>query len=339
MDSLTQIVLGAAVAEAVAGKKMGAKAAFWGAIAGTIPDLDVFLRNMYHPIDAALVHRGFSHSIVFACLMGPALGWVMHRVYRKKYEQKTWIWLFFLGIITHPMLDIFTNYGTEFFWPFSMRITFNSVFVIDPLYTIPFMVLLIIALFLKRDNPLRKKLNWIGIYYSSAYLLWGVIVKLFILSNATAYFKENGTQTRNAMVTPMPLTSFYWMILTEDNQNYYVGYKSLFYAFDTSDIDTVPKNKALIDDLQWPTKNYSKQLAFISNGYYTGTKSGDTVNFYDLRFGLTNKMTNDQLKSPLMGYGMVIDNGVVQKTIPHRPSELVKHLNFDAYLTKVFSNE
>ena len=65
MDSLTQIVLGAAVGEAVAGRKMGAKAALWGAIAGTIPDLDVFFTAFYHPIEGALVHRGFSHSILF----------------------------------------------------------------------------------------------------------------------------------------------------------------------------------------------------------------------------------------------------------------------------------
>ena len=68
MDSLTQIILGAAVGEAVAGKKLGNKAAFWGAIAGTIPDLDVLIRHFAHPIDGALWHRGFSHSIVFALL-------------------------------------------------------------------------------------------------------------------------------------------------------------------------------------------------------------------------------------------------------------------------------
>ncbi|MBM3430819.1 MAG: metal-dependent hydrolase, partial [Bacteroidetes bacterium] len=76
MDSLTQIVLGGAVAELVAGKKMGNKAIFWGAIAGTIPDLDVFLRAFYHPIDAAFLHRGFSHSILFSIIFGPLLAWV-----------------------------------------------------------------------------------------------------------------------------------------------------------------------------------------------------------------------------------------------------------------------
>ena len=71
MDSITQIVLGGAIGELVAVKKLGNKAILWGAVAGTIPDLDVFLRVFYHPIDAALVHRGFSHSLLFALLTGP----------------------------------------------------------------------------------------------------------------------------------------------------------------------------------------------------------------------------------------------------------------------------
>jgi len=44
MDSLTQIVLGGAIGELVAGRKMGNRAVLWGAIAGTIPDLNVFFR-------------------------------------------------------------------------------------------------------------------------------------------------------------------------------------------------------------------------------------------------------------------------------------------------------
>jgi inner membrane protein len=338
LDSLTQIILGAAVAEAVAGKKMGNKAAMWGAIAGTIPDLDVFLMQFYHPIDAALMHRGFSHSILFAVIMGPILGWLIHKLYKQRYDQKTWMWLFFLSIITHPMLDVFTNYGTEFLWPFSTRLTFNTVFVIDPLYTVPFMICLLVALFMKRENPKRRKWNLFGIYYSSAYLLWGVIVKLIILSNSTDYFAVNNLKTRNAMVTPMPLTSFYWMVLMEDNENYYVGYKSLFYNFKASDIDTLPKIKKPIENLKWVGKNYSNQLDFISNGYYTTEKIGDTVMFYDLRFGTSSKMTNNLIKKPLMNFSLITKNGVVQKTERKRPTDLFKKVDFKFYLTKVFIN-
>ena len=85
MDSLTQIVLGGAIGELVAGKRMGNKAVLWGAIAGTIPDLDVFLRVFYHPTEAALVHRGFSHSLLFALLAAPAIAWLMNMLTKRVY--------------------------------------------------------------------------------------------------------------------------------------------------------------------------------------------------------------------------------------------------------------
>lgn len=337
MDSITQIVLGAAVGEAVAGKKMGAKAALWGAIAGTIPDLDVFLNLIAHPIDAALLHRGFSHSIIFACIFGPLLGYLVHRIYKQKYEQKDWIKLFFLAIITHPMLDIFTNYGTEFFWPFSLRLTFNSVFVIDPLYTIPFMLCILVALFLRRDSKIRRRLNWSGIIYSTLYLIWGLIVKLVILNNADSYFEQANIKTDRNSVGAMPATTFYWMILGEDKSNFYIAYKSIYGEFNTDDIEIIPKNQQLLDSLRWKEKDYRPVLKFISNDYYTMSRIGDSVNFFDLRFGTATKLTNNKNNSAVMGYGMIVDNYNVNKTSRISNRGALKELNFDAYWNNVFA--
>jgi len=337
MDSITQIVLGAAVAEAVAGRKMGGKAALWGAIAGTLPDLDVFLSPFNHPIDAALMHRGFSHSIVFALLTSPVLAWLIHRLYKKKHPFNLWLKLFFLAIITHPMLDIFTNYGTEFFWPFSLRITFNSVFVLDPLYTIPFAICLLISLFLRRDHRLRSKFNWAGIIYSCAYLAWGVIVKLTILSNADGYFAKSEIKAERIMAGPMPLTSFYWMFMGEDKQNYYVGYKSLFGKYQSDDLEIIPKRHELLDQLSWKGKNYTEKLKFISNNYFAMDSVENEIRFYDLRFGTTCQFTNGKRCGPIMGYGMVVDNGVVNKTTNIRGTRQFENLNFDAYWNKIFA--
>ncbi len=337
MDSITQIVLGAAVGEAVGGRKMGAKAALWGAIAGTLPDLDVFLNLIAHPIDAALLHRGFSHSIVFALLMGPLLGMLLHRLYKRKYEKRLWIKLMFWAIVTHPMLDIFTNYGTEFFWPFSLRLTFNSVFVIDPLYTIPFMVCVLIALFMRRSAKWRSRINWIGIVYSCLYLVWGVVVKLVILSHTDEYFAESGVKSERVSVGPMPATSFYWMILGEDTTNFYIGYKSIFGAFHPEELEVIPKNQQLLQEVRWPGKDYNPQLEFISNGWYAMQKEGNTYTFNDLRFGTGTMLTNGAFRDPVMGYGMVVDNGIVYKTNSIRNRGALNSLNFDAYWNHVFA--
>ena len=115
MDSLTQIVLGAAVGEAALGKKVGNKAMLWGAIAGTIPDLDVIGRSFLDDITALEWHRGFSHSLAFCLLMAPLLGALLNRIYRKKNEAnfKQWTWMFFLALVTHPLLDCHTTWGTQ----------------------------------------------------------------------------------------------------------------------------------------------------------------------------------------------------------------------------------
>jgi inner membrane protein len=102
LDSLTQIVLGASVGEVVLGKKVGNKAILWGAIAGTIPDLDVLLRYFTDEISATQMHRGFSHSIVFAVLIAPLLGWIAKKIHFKLKEVsfKDWTKLFFWTTVT-----------------------------------------------------------------------------------------------------------------------------------------------------------------------------------------------------------------------------------------------
>ena len=87
MDSLTQIVLGAAVGEVVLGKKVGNRALLWGAVGGTIPDLDVAASMFLDPLQTLAAHRGFSHSIVFAVLGAFLFGWLIHRLYQSPFHK------------------------------------------------------------------------------------------------------------------------------------------------------------------------------------------------------------------------------------------------------------
>lgn len=339
MDSLTQIVLGASVAEACGGKKLGNKAALWGAIAGTIPDLDVFIRAYNDPIHGALMHRGFSHSILFAILAGPLLGYLIYRIYRRKHELKTWIWVAFMAIVTHPMLDIFTSYGTQFFWPFEWRVTFNSVFVIDPLYTLPFGFLLLASLMIKRNVSLRRKLNNTGLIYSGLYLTWCVVVKLTILNNTPTYFKDYEIDHSKTVVNAMPFTSFYWMIITESNTSNYIGYKSIFYPFNKNQVDTLTKNHSLLTEIENKNKEWVQTLQFMTKNCYTVVKRDDSLEVYDLKFGLASQFTSPKIAAPVRGYGLVIDNGIVNKTYITRPNDIWSKVNFGRYINKIFDDD
>ena len=149
MDSLTQIVLGASVAEATLGKKIGNKAIVLGAIAGTIPDLDIVTRFFVDDLTASVMHRGFSHSLIFPFIAAPILAWILNKTY-PKYQNVSyfdWLKMFFLAIITHPLLDAQTTWGTQLFWPFEWRVALDIIFIIDLLYTIPFLCFLFITSF------------------------------------------------------------------------------------------------------------------------------------------------------------------------------------------------
>ena len=84
MDSLTQITLGAAVGEVVLGKKVGNRAMLWGAIGGTVPDLDVFANMATDEISALAFHRAITHSFAFAALAPIVLGGLVHHIYKQQ---------------------------------------------------------------------------------------------------------------------------------------------------------------------------------------------------------------------------------------------------------------
>ena len=150
----------------------------WGAIAGTIPDLDVFLKYFVDEITTTEMHRGFSHSILFCILMAPILGWLVQKIHHKRIpNRKEWSWMFFLALVTHPLLDANTTWGTQLFWPFEYRVAFKNIFVADPLYTIPFLVLVVIAMFYKRENPLRSKFNNWALIISTSYMALTFVLK------------------------------------------------------------------------------------------------------------------------------------------------------------------
>jgi len=302
MDSLTQIVLGGAIGELVAGRKMGNRAVLWGAIAGTIPDLDVFFRVFYHPIEAALVHRGFSHSLLFSLIASPILAYLLYIATNRTYGFWLWTKLFFWGIVTHPILDMFTNYGTQFLWPFETRITFNSVFVIDPLYTVPFMVLLIWAMRLDRNNEKRRRLNRIGLIYSTAYLFLGLLIKWFVWTEAQAYVKAHHLKVNRMMVTPMPFTCFYWYVLGENNHQYVVMHRSIFNDQITDKPEVIERGPWRIQDLSWAETKYNLELHRFTSDFCLIQEHGQRLRAYDLRFGFTGKLTGEKVNLPLMGF-------------------------------------
>lgn len=290
MDSLTQIVLGAACGEAAMGKKIGNKALLFGAIGGTIPDLDVFIGNWLYTnqIDAMLFHRGFMHSFVFAILAAFLLGLLVYKLYdngkrKGTTTRKDWTWLFFLSIFTHPILDCFTGYGTQLFLPFSdYRVAFSNISVADPAYTLPFLLCLLVMMFFNRKNPKRTLWLKLGFGISSVYMLFTIGNKFYINSVFEKTLTTNNIQYKRYNTEASILNNILWYGIAETDTDYYVGFYSLF---DTKDVFTdwkkIPKNH---DALARSTPDL-KSLRWFSNDYYNLSQNNDGSFLYsDLRY-------------------------------------------------------
>ncbi|TVZ52409.1 metal-dependent hydrolase [Dokdonia sp. Hel_I_53] len=284
MDSLTQIVLGAAVGEAVLGKKIGNRAMLWGAVAGTIPDLDVLARYVTDTITATEIHRGFSHSLLFSIIMAPILGWLVHQITKREdLGYQDWTKLFFLGLFTHPLLDIFTTWGTQLFWPFKIRLAFNTIFVIDPLYTLPFLVCVLLAMTKNRDTLSRKRINKLGIYMSSIYLVIALLLKWNAHIKITKALIDQDINYTSISTRPSAMNTILWNANIDAGDNYLIGEYSLFDTKPPTFI-AYPKNRKLTEDIT--VTEEVQRLITISQGWYTIEKKQDTWIFNDLRFGL-----------------------------------------------------
>jgi inner membrane protein len=292
LDSLTQIVLGASVGEAVLGKKIGNKALLYGAIAGTIPDLDVLTNYFTDTITAIELHRGFSHSILFCILLSPLLGWTVAKLERKiDVGWRAWTLLFFLGLFTHTLLDAFTTWGTQLFWPFDLRVAFNSIFVIDPLYTLPFLICVLIVLFNKRGSKSRSRFNTLGIVLSSAYLLVAVAFKYITYLQIKASLDRQQIEYREISTRPAPMNILLWNVNIDTDDHYLIGDYSVF---DSSEItfSTYPKNRQA--SLALVEKPNVQRLIAISQGWYLLSNKQDRWYFNDLRFGQMPTKSGEQ---------------------------------------------
>ncbi len=284
MDSLTQIVLGAAVGEAVLGKKVGNRAMLYGAIGGTIPDLDVLARWFVDTVTATELHRGFSHSIFFSILFAPILGWLAWKLNQKfSASSKDWTILMFWALFTHPVLDAFTTWGTQLFWPFKTRLAFQSIFVIDPLYTLPFLTFLILAMRQKRGSTKRRVYNNLGLITSSTYLCITLILKGIAFKQFVNSLHEMGISYNDVDIRPAPFNTILWTANVDTEDAYLIGNYSFF---DSKPIKfkSFQKHHDLLGSLA--TNDKIMRLIGITDGWYTMAQDKDKLFFNDLRFGL-----------------------------------------------------
>lgn len=282
MDTVSHIVLGAAVGETILGRKIGRKAMLYGAIIGNIPDIDVLGIFFLSDSKQLLFHRGITHSLFFAVLITALFGWFCKK--RIKNNWMLWTLMFFAAMLSHLLIDSFTCYGMGFFEPFSQhRISFNTIFVVDPFYTLPFLVCMGLAFRAKNKTPLRKKWTIIGLWISSTYLAFTILNHVYVQNVMKQSLEEQKLAFDHFTVTPTPLNSFLWMGYSHDKNGAWIGYYSIFDKYKKIKYHRQQRNDSLLIPFQ--NKELVKNLKVLSKGNYCISKEDSIVYFNDIRFG------------------------------------------------------
>jgi len=215
MDSLSQFVLGSAVAVVVT-KEPSRKVAIWGGIIATIPDLDVFIQYA-DPIERTTSHRGFSHSLIVLTLFAPFLGALISKVLKTIDKQKV-ILMTWLALITHPLLDSLTIYGTQLLWPIAdlqSNVMIGSIFIIDPLYTLWLLIAFLLILLGYKNKNVRLRVAQLGLAISTLYLSFTLYAQERIVK---PIIKDSSFD--QVIITPYPFNTINWNIVKIKGDEY-----------------------------------------------------------------------------------------------------------------------
>ena len=288
MDSLSQIVLGAAVGEIMLGKKLGNKGQLLGAIAGTIPDLDVLLNPFFtDEITKLNIHRGYSHAVLFHLLLAWPLARLSQRWSTSDISARRWYLFWFLGLFTHALLDCCTTYGTQLLLPLTdYLVGFNNIAVVDPLWTLPFMAMLIVCLFVPREKKTRKLWVMIGCSYAALYMGFTLINKYNVHQHFTRQLEQQGIAYSELKTTPTMFNNILWSGIALGKDSIYFGEYSWIQQDPVVEWIAFPRNQALIDN--HPAQREMEALKWFGQDAYFAVAEGDHVDFFTAKWGRTD---------------------------------------------------
>ena len=283
MDSLSQLSLGAAVGIAVMGRRTAVwKAAAWGALAGTLPDLDVLIDHG-DPVRNMVLHRAETHALFWLTLFSLPLAAAAAWLNGERSLWRRWWLALWLVLLTHPLLDAMTVYGTRLALPFSDHpFGVGSIFIIDPLYTLPLLAGVGWAL-AARGGGRGPRANAAGLLLSSAYLAWSVAAQAQVERVARESLAARGIAAEQLLVTPTAFNTLLWRVVALDGPHYHEGFASLLDDDAPMDFERFERGSALreallgIDGVQ--------RVAAFSKGFYKLHADGARLFVTDLRMG------------------------------------------------------
>ncbi|MDR1340900.1 MAG: metal-dependent hydrolase [Prevotellaceae bacterium] len=288
MDSLTHILTGVALGQLFSGEKDRSKPLIWGAIAGSIPDLDTVFQPFISTESSMLFHRGFSHSLLLWALCSPLLALLINRIYkgdRRSYFK--WLKISATAWLSHLLLDLFNTYGTGIFEPFShARIAYDAVNVFDLLYLIPVLLISVLYIFIIKKHIAKFMLAALALLFSVCYISFSAMVKFTVETTAEIQCIRDDISPKRILSSPLPLSNLAWKVVIDSGEGYYAG---VYYGFwkKRTKFDYIPKNESL--EKRFEAYDSFRKLKRFTKDWYVFDETDGKVTLYDLRFSSLNR--------------------------------------------------
>ena len=285
MDPFTQGIVGCTAAQVVSKKNKIIIASIIGLLAGLAPDLDIFIRSSSDPLLFLEFHRHFTHSLIFIPIGSLICALVFYYIFTKRFSlsfKETYFYSF-LGYATHGIIDSFTTYGTLLFWPFTDdRIAWNTVSVIDPLFTVPILILVLVSIKKRNKTFSIYAIIWIVLYQTVAYAQ--KIRAEEIIYNYAQTFEH---EIESIEAKPSFGNIIVWKVIYSTSDRYYVN--AILLALDHKIYPGESIEKLNIrKSFPWLSVNSQQakdieKFRWFSNGYLgIDEKNKDII--YDVRF-------------------------------------------------------
>jgi inner membrane protein len=286
MDSITHLFLGGAIAAAIAPANHRRAALLAGAGVNSLPDLDVLPLLLAHdPLDQLLWHRAATHSL----LLLPLLAWALWAFFRRRGGRvaeapRRWFWLFQATLLAHPLVDAFTTYGTQLFWPLPLPpVAISSIFIIDPVFTLILAIACIVAWF-ARERVAGTRALQVGVAAAGLYLVLGLGAKWQVEREADRALATLGLADAPRVSAPMPFNLLLWRVVAMTPDGFVEGQRSLvadrgpmrFTGF-SSDVDAM---RAVRD------YRAVERFAWFNRGFMKAQDDEGRLVLSDLRMGL-----------------------------------------------------
>lgn len=304
MDSLTQILIGIATVEATVGNKLGNRSFVYGAVLGTLPDLDIAAGWLVDSATAAAFHRSFTHSFLGILLLSPIFGWLLHRLERTRLNFWPATWVVAATFATHIAIDLFTAWGVQLLYPFPTRFSFKTIFVIDLFYTLIWLIALFFVF--KNSGSWRKRYLHYGLLCSTAYLGLGVLAKLYAVNQFKKELDRQAIEYVDLIVKPSISNCLLWQANVKTKEEFALADFAL-----TDNQPIVFTRYARNTEKETPFENFREfqRLQQVCEGWYTVSEENGTYYFNDLRFGV---LPNEQSAAEprfVFSYSLVKSNG------------------------------